>query len=234
MELNKKQLTQNNGNDGKPAFVAVDGKIYDLSASKMWKNGMHMNRHHAGDDLSGSFEAAPHGKEVLERFKAIGDFKSADEATEKPPVPQWLMNFIEKYPFFKRHPHPMIVHFPMAFFITSSLFLLWYYLISPVPSLLDSIFYMHVLGTLSLPIALITGWFAWKINYLGKTIAYVTRKIILSVVVLIFDVVVLLSLIYVPDILVAPDGLQILIPVFIILYLPIVSIIGQQGGQLVY
>lgn len=234
MEIDKKQLMQNNGKDGKPTYVTVDGKIYDLSASKLWKNGAHMNRHHAGEDLSDSFAAAPHGKEVLERFKAIGDFNPSDEPGEKPPLPQWMMNFFDKYPFFKRHPHPMIVHFPMAFFITASLFLLWYYLISPVPSLLDSVFYMHILGTLSLPIALITGWFAWKINYLGKPIGYVTRKIIFSFVVLIFDIIVFLSMIYVPEILVAPQGLQLLIPVFIISYLPIVSYIGQQGGQLVY
>ncbi|MBD3288962.1 hypothetical protein GF337_09180 [candidate division KSB1 bacterium] len=234
MEIDKNQLADNNGKEGKPTYVAVDGKIYDLSESKMWRNGKHMNRHQGGEDLSNSFDAAPHGKEVLERFAEIADYNPEADLAEESPLPQWIMDIFEKHPFLKRHPHPMIVHFPMAFFITASLFMLWYYIISPIPSMLDSIFYMHILGTLSLPFAMITGWFAWKVNYMGRSIGYVTRKIIFSFVVVAFDIAVLLSLIYVPDILVSPQGIELLVPAMIISYLPIVSYIGQQGGQLVY
>ena len=233
MELNQKELEQYNGKENKAVYVSVDGKIYDVSASKLWKNGLHMNRHHAGNELGGSFEAAPHGKEVLQKFKQIGELKKII-AIEKPPLPQWIVKILETYPFLKRHPHPMVVHFPMAFFITSSIFLLWYYIIKPIPSLLDAIYYLHILGTISLPAAIVTGWIAWKYNYYGKRIGYVTRKIILTLVVLIFDMVVLISLIYNPNILVAPHGIEIFLPIFIISYLPIVAIIGHHGGQLVY
>lgn len=234
MELDKKKLAENDGKDGKPAFVAYNGKIYDVTESKMWKKGLHMNRHQAGNDLTDSLGAAPHGDEVLNRFKKIGTL-NADEADEaKPPLPNWLNGIFEAYPFLKRHPHPMVVHFPMAFFITASIFLLWYYVINPARPLLDAIFYLHILGTLSLPFAMATGWLSWMVNYLGKPIGNVTRKIIFSIVVLIFDVIVLISIWGNLELLANPQGIQIAIPIMIFLYLPIVAFIGQQGGDLVY
>ena len=43
------ELKQYNGKDGKPAYVAVDGIVYDVSASDKWKNGDH-NGFEAGND----------------------------------------------------------------------------------------------------------------------------------------------------------------------------------------
>lgn len=234
MEIDKKNLTKNDGKEGKPAYVAANGKVYDVTESKMWKNGLHMNRHHAGEDLTEALGAAPHSDEVLNRFKQVATLKvdQADEA--QPPLPNWLNNFFEAYPFFKRHPHPMVVHFPMAFFMTASIFLFWYYVINPTRTLLDAIFYMHILGTLSLPFALITGWLSWKVNYFGKPIGNVTRKIVFSIIALIFDVAVLISITGNLELLANPQGVQIVIPIMIFLYLPIVGYIGQQGGELVY
>ncbi|UCE08858.1 MAG: hypothetical protein JSW07_19530 [bacterium] len=233
LEFDKKKLTENNGKDGKPAYVAANSKVYDVSESKLWKNGLHMNRHQAGQDLTEALGAAPHGTEVLNKFKQIGTLQ--EEAAEvQPPIPKWLHNFLEAHPFYKRHPHPMVVHFPMTFFITASIFLFWYYVISAVECLLASILYLHILGTISMPFAMGTGWLSWKVNYLGKPIGNITRKIIFSIIVLIFDIVVLISLLNNPGLLSAPQGIQIVIPIMIFLYLPFLAYIGQQGGDLVY
>jgi predicted heme/steroid binding protein/uncharacterized membrane protein len=234
LEIDKKKLAESDGKEGKPAYVTANGKVYDVTESKIWKNGIHMNRHHAGEDLTDSLGAAPHGDEVLNRFKQVGTLK-VDQAEEaKPPLPNWMNKFFKAYPFLKRHPHPMVVHFPMAFFTAASIFLFWYYVISPARPLLDAIFYMHILGTLSLPVVLVTGWLSWKVNYFGKPIGNITRKIIFSLVVLIFDVVVLIAITGNLELLANPQGIPILIPILIFLYLPIVSYIGQQGGDLVY
>ncbi len=233
MELDKPALEKFNGKEGKPTYVAAEGKIYDVTQSKLWKNGLHMNRHQAGQDLSGLLAAAPHGLEVLQRYPHVGILK-ATLAAPKIPLPKWIIGFLEKYPFFKRHPHPMVVHFPMVYFITASLLLMWYYVVDAPLSFLDAIFYMHALGTISLPAAIFTGWLSWKANYFGKPIGYIVRKIILTFFVFLFDIIVLLSLLYQPDILVSPHGFQIVIPLMIFLYLPLVSIIGHHGGQLVY
>lgn len=234
LEIDKKKLAENDGKEGKPAHVAANGKVYDVTESKLWKNGLHMNRHKAGEDLTEALDAAPHGDEVLNRFKEVGALSAGQADDGRPPIPAWLNNFFETYPFFKRHPHPMVVHFPMAFFMAASIFLFWYYVISSIGPLLDAIFYMHILGTLSLPVALLTGWLSWKVNYFGKSISNITRKIIFSIVVLIFDVIVLISIVGNLGLLANPQGIQIVIPIMIFLYLPIVAFIGQQGGDLVY
>ena len=234
LELDKTKLAEQDGKDGKPAYVSFNGKIYDVTESKMWKKGLHMNRHQAGQDLTDAIGAAPHGDEVLNRFKEVGTLKAEQEQEIRPPLPNWLNTFFEKYPFFKRHPHPMVVHFPMAFFMAATIFLFWYYVISPSRPLLDSIFYMHILGTLSLPVTLLTGWLSWQVNYFGKPIGNISRKIIFSIVILIFDVIVLIAIAGNLELLANPQGIQIVIPIMIFLYLPIVAYIGQQGGDLVY
>jgi predicted heme/steroid binding protein len=67
-----KELEEHNGKNGKPAYIAYQGKVYDISQSSLWGGGEHMGMHQAGKDLIEELELAPHGKEVLERAKLIG------------------------------------------------------------------------------------------------------------------------------------------------------------------
>ena len=67
-----KELEEYNGKNGKPAYVACNGKVYDISQSDLWSGGEHMGMHNAGKDISEELELAPHGEEVLERVKLIG------------------------------------------------------------------------------------------------------------------------------------------------------------------
>mgnify|MGYP000880265447 FL=1 len=72
LELTLEQLKEFNGKDGKPAYVAVDGVIYDMTKSVPWKDGMH-NGFEAGNDLTKNIkEDSPHGVINLERVPAIG------------------------------------------------------------------------------------------------------------------------------------------------------------------
>ena len=64
-EFTVMELSQFNGENGKPVYVAHQGKVFDVSGSKLWRGGLHMKRHHAAKDLSTDFKAAPHGEEVL-------------------------------------------------------------------------------------------------------------------------------------------------------------------------
>ena len=54
------ELAQADGTHDSATLVAVNGKVYDISASKKWIRGKHMNRHSAGKDLSAEILAAPH------------------------------------------------------------------------------------------------------------------------------------------------------------------------------
>jgi predicted heme/steroid binding protein len=66
------ELKEYDGKDGKPAYIAYQGKVYDVSESGLWSGGEHMGLHEAGKDLTEEIELAPHREEVLERAKLIG------------------------------------------------------------------------------------------------------------------------------------------------------------------
>jgi predicted heme/steroid binding protein len=67
------ELQQNNGKNGKPAYIAYQGKVYDVSDSSFWIDGDHIGMHDAGKDLSEELEMAPHREENFKRVKFVGD-----------------------------------------------------------------------------------------------------------------------------------------------------------------
>jgi len=70
--FSKEELARYNGKNGAPAYIAYKGKVYDASASFIWRNGRHQVIHNAGEDLTDGLEQAPHGVEMLERLPVIG------------------------------------------------------------------------------------------------------------------------------------------------------------------
>lgn len=68
------ELAQYNGKNGKPAYVAVDGIVYDVTNIKEWKNGEH-NGNTAGKDLTNAINSSPHGKSVLKDLPIVGKLK---------------------------------------------------------------------------------------------------------------------------------------------------------------
>jgi predicted heme/steroid binding protein len=68
----RKELAQYHGKDGAPAFIAYEGKVYDVSRSFLWQDGRHQVLHMAGVDLTAGLDQAPHGADLLERFPVIG------------------------------------------------------------------------------------------------------------------------------------------------------------------
>lgn len=65
------ELKQYNGQNGNPAYVAIDGIVYDMTNSKLWKKGAH-NGYEAGNDLSDFIKNSPHGKSTLGRVPEVG------------------------------------------------------------------------------------------------------------------------------------------------------------------
>jgi predicted heme/steroid binding protein len=68
------ELKQNDGKNGKPAYIAFKGKVYDVSDDFLWVEGDHQGEHTAGQDLTEAMQHAPHMEDVLERspMKIIG------------------------------------------------------------------------------------------------------------------------------------------------------------------
>lgn len=72
IELTLEELGSYNGKGGQPAYIAVDGIIYDVSEESMWQNGMH-NGFEAGKDLTTEIkEVSPHGVSKVKGVPEIG------------------------------------------------------------------------------------------------------------------------------------------------------------------
>jgi predicted heme/steroid binding protein len=67
------ELEENNGKNGKPAYFAYKGKVYDVSESSFWLDGDHLGMHQAGKDLTEELEMAPHKEENFQRVKLVGN-----------------------------------------------------------------------------------------------------------------------------------------------------------------
>lgn len=70
-EFTLEELKQYNGRDGQPAYVAYDGKVYDMSENGMWTDGDHEGMHSAGEDLTAAHDDAPHDVYVTD-FPEVG------------------------------------------------------------------------------------------------------------------------------------------------------------------
>jgi len=53
------ELKEFDGREGRPAYVAYEGKVYDLTESAMWPDGDHEGEHGAGGDLTSEQADAP-------------------------------------------------------------------------------------------------------------------------------------------------------------------------------
>ena len=66
------ELKQYDGREGRPAYIAYKGKVYDVTDDFLWVDGDHQGQHVAGKDLTDEISIAPHGEETLDRVKQIG------------------------------------------------------------------------------------------------------------------------------------------------------------------
>ncbi len=73
------ELARFDGKEGRAAYIAVSGTIYDVSASEHWQKGNHHGSHQAGHDLTTELESAPHVKAVIENFPVVGKLENTPE-----------------------------------------------------------------------------------------------------------------------------------------------------------
>jgi len=73
-QYTKSQLALRNGQDKPEIWVAYKGVIYEVTKSRLWRNGKHYE-HWAGQDLTDELADAPHTDGVFERFVTIGILK---------------------------------------------------------------------------------------------------------------------------------------------------------------
>ena len=69
------QLLEADGKGGRNCWVAVDGKVYDLSESMNWDNGEHTTSEgqaRCGADMSNVIDKSPHGRKMLDQLDVVG------------------------------------------------------------------------------------------------------------------------------------------------------------------
>jgi predicted heme/steroid binding protein len=65
------ELATYDGKNGNKAYIAVSGKVYDVTNAEGWNKGSHQGVS-AGLDLTQVITMAPHGKSVLDNLKIVG------------------------------------------------------------------------------------------------------------------------------------------------------------------
>ncbi|MFN3480870.1 MAG: CopD family protein [Thermodesulfovibrionales bacterium] len=83
-DLTIEELHSFDGKEGRPAYVAFKGKIYDVSKSKLWKDGSHLKKHLAGHDLTEAIKTAPHGEDKLILMPVVGKLIEPGEKVTRP------------------------------------------------------------------------------------------------------------------------------------------------------
>ncbi|MHA7131304.1 cytochrome b5 domain-containing protein [Algoriphagus namhaensis] len=67
----RQQLALRNGQDRPEVWVAYLGVIYEVTSSRLWREGKHYE-HWAGQDLTEELKDAPHTEKVFEKFEPVG------------------------------------------------------------------------------------------------------------------------------------------------------------------
>lgn len=229
-EFTLEELLRFNGKDGNPTYIALQGKVYDVSKSRLWPKGLHMKRHASGKDLSADISAAPHGTEILERYPQVGTLKKEPSEGLKH-LPLFFQALLGKFPIARRHPHPVMVHFPIAFLTASSLFAVLY-LFFKRPTFESTSFYLLLLGSIASPFAMITGLLTWWVNYGLKLSRLIKRKIELSILLLFLEAILVVWRSSRPE--VFSQLMPMLYLILVVILTPVVLLLGYYGGQMTF
>ncbi len=229
-EFDADELAGYNGENQKPVYIAHDGKVYDVSQSKRWRNGLHMKRHRAGADLTTDIQAAPHTPDVLERYPQVGTLKKEAADREIPPPLAWLL---ARIPMLRRHPHPMTVHFPIVFMFFTPVFTLLY-LLTGLKSFETTAYHCLGAGILFCAVAITTGLFTWWLNYMAKMLKPVKIKIPLSLAMLTTAIVLFIWRTMVPDVLATLAGANIVYLLLVLSLGIMVMVIGWNGAAMTF
>jgi predicted heme/steroid binding protein len=60
------------GKDGRPAYIVVDGVVYDVSSVRQWNMGSHYGFEAGADVTEALQQSAPHGANMLNQAEIVG------------------------------------------------------------------------------------------------------------------------------------------------------------------
>jgi uncharacterized membrane protein len=145
-------------------------------------------------------------------------------------VPPGLETLLNRFPWLRRHPHPMLSHFPIVFMLSASFFSVLY-VITGDRSFDDTAFYCLGGGVLTMPLAVATGLFTHWLNFPGELHRTVDLEIGLS-----FSVMTVAGLAFFwrwldPRVLHDLSGINLLYFLLVLSLTPLVTANGYFGGM---
>jgi predicted heme/steroid binding protein/uncharacterized membrane protein len=216
------ELKEFDGKDGRPAYSAFRGKVYDVSSSPLWKVGRHTGGHFAGLDLTESMMNAPHGEKVFAKFQIVGELIQEEPTRKK--VVQRLQ---------KMYLHPILVHFSIAVPILVS-FLSITYVFTGEESFEMVSYYVLLLGFLAALAGGLSGFFSWKVTYEGRMTKIFARKIWFTIILTIVITVCFGWRTLDPKVLITETTSSYIYLALMTSLVPINTILGHYGGKIVY
>ena len=221
------EIKKFDGKDGRPAYVVFKGNIYDVTDSKLWRNGSHVNRHFAGEDLRHQMSVAPHNEDVLSRFRLVGRV----EEEEKDRTVERMDKHRDWYRKF--HPHPVFVHFPIAlFFFTGIMQAL--FLIFNDSSFENAASYSLFVGAAMTVPSAFSGIYSWIINYQRTLTKIFKIKLYGSIVLTVISTAAVLIRIFNPEVSFVQGAGFYIYNLILFTGFPIVSMIGYFGGKITW
>jgi predicted heme/steroid binding protein/uncharacterized membrane protein len=230
-KITAKELSDFNGEEGKMVYIAHEGKVFDVSASTLWQGGIHMQRHHAGNDLTTDIQAAPHGPEVLDRYPQVASLEK--EAVVEQRMPAVLARLLKRFPVLRRHPHPLTVHFPIVFMFATTMFTLLY-LITGIQTFERTAVNCLGAGLIFTPVAMATGYYTWWLNYKARPMKAVTIKQWLAAILLCIEIIAFVWRISHPAVLTPFNCASAVYLILILLLFPLVAALGWFGATLTF
>lgn len=216
------ELKRFDDNEGRPAYVAVRGKVYDVSGSRLWSGGRHMGIHGAGEDLTKGIENAPHGEDVLQRVTLVGEIAAAESRERS--LTRRLADL---------YPHPIIAHFPIVLSNLVPLFSVLYLLTGETSFELAS-YYVLVLGFLAAPICGLAGAFSWRVNYHGKRSRAFNRKIVFTALLAVLTTACFAWRTLDPGVLISRMTTSYIYLILQVSLALIAAVLGHTGGKIVF
>ena len=222
-QIAEDELKRSDGQEGRPAWIAFRGKVYDASGSDLWPGGLHQFRHQAGKDLTADFAAAPHDDSVFQRLPLVGTLVTAKQKDLHPLIMIYLDLQL----------HPISVHFPVALTLASVAFLI-VHLATGIESLVDGAYYALLGGAIVAPVSMLTGAVSWWYNHGHKLTWTFKGKASLSVALLVTGVTALVLWALNRDALVGRGTVGWIYLALVIVMSGLVLALGKLGGALVF
>jgi len=83
-DMTPDELSGYDGKEGRPAYFAYDGQVFDATGSRLWRDGSHVSRHLAGFDLTDALKLAPHGEEKVTSMPSVSNLLAAETVRRTP------------------------------------------------------------------------------------------------------------------------------------------------------